>query len=327
MMKKPFVTAAVVCLATVIPAWCPAAFQIRCVTVSGRTHVFLSDVARYYGMTCHPGQKDIRLTSKYSDLRFTVDRRECVLNNVKVNLSLAPRLWNKNAIISETDFRLLIDPILRPKCLPKSTLNRIMIDPGHGGRDHGATGRQYREKDITYQVSKALAEALRKQGYTVGMTRGGDSTVSLDRRTQLARSWRADLFISVHANYVATKSVIGTEVFLLTPKGTSSTYGGKPSRSSASGNTFDKQNARIAYEVQKGLVATKKSKDRGVKHARFVVLRDAPCPAVLAELGFLSNREEERLLGSSRHQQKIVEALVQSVGRYHRSLLQGGSAK
>lgn len=327
MMMKPFMTVAVVCLVTVIPAWCPAAFQVRCVSVSGQTHVFLSDVARYYGMKCHPGQKEVRLTSKYSDLRFTIDRRECVLNNVKVHLSFAPCLWNKNPIISETDFRLLIDPVLRAKCLPKSTVRRIMIDPGHGGRDHGATGRKYREKDITYRVSRALAEALRKQGYTVSMTRGGDSTLSLDHRPRLARSWRADLFISVHANYVATKSVSGTEIFLLTPKGTSSTYGGKPSRYSAPGNKFDKQNARAAYEVQKGMTATMKSRDRGIKHARFVVLRDAPCPAVLVEMGFLSNREEERLLGSSRYQQKIVEGLVQGIRRYHQSLLLGGSAK
>jgi len=278
-------------------------------------------------MAYHPGKQEVRLTSEYSDLRFTIDRRECVLNTVKVHLSLAPCLWKENPTISETDFRLLIDPILRPKCLPKGTVTRIMIDPGHGGRDHGATGRKFREKDITYSVSRALAEALRKEGYTVSMTRGGDSTVALDRRAKLARSWRADLLISIHANYVATKSVRGVEVFLCTPKGTPSTYGGKPSQSSSVGNGFDKQNARLAYDVQKEFIAAVKAKDRGVKHARFLVLRDAPCPAVLVEMGFLSNAEEERLLGSSRHQQKIVGGLLKGIRRYQQGLLQGVSAK
>ncbi|MBT7055221.1 MAG: N-acetylmuramoyl-L-alanine amidase [Lentisphaerae bacterium] len=327
MMKKPLVTAAVVCLVVLLPATCPAAFQIRCASLSGRTYVFLSDVARYYGMKYHPGQKTVRLTSKYSDLRFTLERRECVLNTVSVHLSFAPRMWKRNPTISETDFRLMVDPVLRPKCLPKGTVKRIMIDPGHGGKDHGATGRKYREKDVNYSVCRILVEALRKQGYTVSLTRGGDTKLSLERRAKLARAWRADLFISVHANYVATKSVRGAETFLLSPKGTPSTYGNKSSKSLSLGNAFDKQNARAAYEIHKGLKTATKSSDRGVKHARFLVLRDAPCPALLVEMGFLSNSTEESLLGSARHQRKVADGIVQGVRRYHQSLLQGGAAK
>ena len=298
----------------------PAKFRVRCVSVKGTNHVFLDDVARYYGMTLERGPKQTVLRSRYSRLLFTRNRRESVLNNVKVNLSFAPTTWKNQPLLSEPDFRLLLDPILRPRALPKAQLRRIMLDPGHGGGDNGASGKKRREKNVTLSIAQRLAKALQKHGYVVAMTRERDTTVGLSQRAAAAKRGRADILVSIHANFVGTRSVKGVETFLLSPRGTASTYGTKPSAAACTGNRFDKQNARLAYEIQKGTVAAVKAVDRGVKHARFLVLKDAPCAAVLIETGFLSNLEEERLLGSPSHQAKLVAGMVNGIRRYHDSL-------
>ena len=196
-----------------------------------------------------------------------------------------------------------------------------MIDPGHGGRDIGTMGKKHREKDTTLALARRLVRALRKKGYVVNMTRWTDADVSLARRAKLAKSWKADVFISLHCNSVASKTVTGTETFILPPKGTSSTYAKKPQTKSYSGNRFNKENARLAFEIQRGFVAAAGTRDRGVKHARFVVVRDAPCPSVLVETGFLSNTSEERKLANPVEQEKMVRGLVVGIVRYHRALL------
>ena len=308
----------VTCFALTCPAT-GAAFQIRTAQVSGIRYLLLRDIAAYYGMTYAPGEKEARLHSRYSDLRFTTDRRETILNKVRVHLSHAPALWTTEHVLSESDFRLFLDPVLRSKALPRKTVRRICLDPGHGGGDRGAKGKRHAEKTVTLQVAQRLARLLRARGYHVYLTRTGDKEVSLGRRPAAARACRADLFLSIHANWVKSSSVKGIETFLLPPVGTSSTYNAKVHRRRSSGNGFDRENARLAYEVQKGLLAGTGGADRGVKHANFLVLRDAPCPAALVEMGFLSNRAEENLLGSGTHQEKIARGLEVAVVAYHRA--------
>ena len=297
-----------------------AAFQIRTAQVNGIRYLLLRDIATYYAMTYEPGKKQARLRSRYSDLRFTTDRRESTLNKVRVHLSHAPGLWTTEHVLSEADFRLLLDPVLRSKALPRKTVRRICLDPGHGGADQGAKGKRHAEKTVTLQVVQRLARLLRARGYHVYLTRTGDTTVSLGRRPSSARACRADLFLSIHANSTRSSTVRGVETFLLPPVGTSSTYKSKPHRRRANGNRFDRENARLAYEVQKGLIAGIGGVDRGVKHASFLVLRDAPCPAALVEMGFLSHRTEENALGSGAHQEKIARSLETAVVAYHRAV-------
>jgi len=298
-----------------------AAFKIRSVVVRGATHLFLRDVSRYYGMTFSPGATQVVLSSRYSKLVFFIDKRESVINGVKTHLSLAPARWEAEAVLSETDFRLLLDPILRAKALPQTAVRRIVLDPGHGGRDHGAAGKRYREKDLALQVARRLADELQRREYVVKLTRTKDKGLPLEERPKLAKGWDADLFISLHANYAKAWRVKGIETFLITPEGTPSTYGKRARNGACSGNRFDKRNAKLAYEVQKGLTTSTGGRDRGVKHAQFLVLRDAPCPAVLLEMGFLSNAAEEKLLGTAAYQDKLVKGLVEGILRYHQSLV------
>ena len=151
------------------------------------------------------------------------------------------------------------------------------------------------------------------------MTRAADSTLSLQARAGLCEKFRPDLFISVHCNAASQKTINGIETFAMTPAGCASSSDSRPSSARGSGNAFDKNNYRLAYEIQKALVRNTKAEDRGVKHARFFVLRNATCPAVLIETGFISNQREGALLNRADYQAKIVNAIVLGILNYRRA--------
>ncbi|NOY79688.1 MAG: N-acetylmuramoyl-L-alanine amidase [Kiritimatiellaeota bacterium] len=294
-----------------------SAFRIRTATQNGVRYVLLEDVARYYGLALRSGKADIRLKSRYSDIRFVVERRAARVNSVPVDLSYAPRRWKKAPLLSETDFRLLLDPILRGHALPRSTVRTIALDPGHGGKDTGAVGQNgIMEKDLVLQVALRLATRLRKAGFRVLLTRSSDKTVELGSRPALARTGKADLLVSLHMNSAKSRSVRGVETFFLTPAGTSSTYSRRHSKRKGSGNGFDRCNTRLAYEIQKNLVRVTGCEDRGIKHARFLVLRNAPCPAVLVEMGFVSNSRELKKLRTATYRERLAAGICYGIRAY-----------
>ena len=106
------------------------------------------------------------------------------------------------------------------------------------------------------------------------------------------------------------------ETFAMTPRGAASTSDKKPGRTTGPGNSYDKNNYRLAYEVQKKLVQGTKSPDRGVKHARFFVLRKAICPGILVETGFITHPKEGLNLSKSSYQEKIIASIVSGINSY-----------
>jgi N-acetylmuramoyl-L-alanine amidase len=169
-------------------------------------------------------------------------------------------------------------------------------------------------------LAKQVQAELVRRGYEVAFTRNGDQTVDLSRRPALAEQWRADVFVSLHANYVGTSSVRGVETFRLTPKDTLSSYGENTNSITRPGNACDRRNARLAYEVQKALTGGTGAPDRGVRQANFQVLREASCPAILIETGFMSNSQEERLLGSAAYRAKIAGGIADGIDRYRQAV-------
>ena len=315
---------ALLVLLTGTPGVRAAKFRIRYATVSSQRYLFLRDVATYYGMqySHRTSAKHVYLVSRYSRLVFNVDKRTTTLNGTAVHLGHPIRKWKGNPVISDADFRLLLDPILRRSSLPRSTVRAIVIDPGHGGKDPGTTGTKLkkREKDLVLKLAKKLQAELTGKGYKVYLTRTGDSALSLAQRSAIAARKKADVFVSLHANYVGTPSVRGVESFRLCPKGTPSSYGNRTNGSTRKGNACDRRNSRLAYEVQRSLVGATKAEDRGVKQASFCVLRDTTCPAVLVEVGFMSNAKDERLLNSARHQAKIAAGIAAGIQRYRQAI-------
>jgi len=298
--------------------------RIRYATVDGNRYLFLSDVATYYGMRYSraASSKQVCLSSRYSRLVFTLDDRATTLNDVSVYLGLPVRTWQSNPVVSNADFQLLIDPVLRTGCLPRSNAIRVMIDPGHGGKDPGTKGDRLKqqEKDVTLALASLLRAELARRGYQVALTRSSDQTLALEQRPAQASSWRADLFISLHANYVGTPSVRGIESFRMCPKDTKSTYGNTTNSSTHPGNACDRRNTRLAYEVQKALLQATGAPDRGVRQANFLVLREASCPAMLVEVGYMSNAKEEKLLAAASYRAKIAVGIANGIDRFRQAV-------
>jgi N-acetylmuramoyl-L-alanine amidase len=300
-----------------------AGFKVRTVELAGVTYVLARDIAGYYDLKYSRDDNKVFLRSKGHDLSFTIDRREFRVGGVTANLSFAPILWSGAAAFSEADFRLLLDPILRPQALPRRRVNRIVLDPGHGGKDQGAATRNVLEKQLCLALAQKTAAALRRLGYDVQLTRSTDRALTLEQRGIILERLEADLFISLHANFAADRSVKGIETFLLTPRGTASTYSKTVSKVRKRGNQFDRTNTRLAYDLHRNLLASTGAEDRGVKHANFQVLREASCPAVLLEIGFISNASEERNLLSATYQDRLVAGLVAGVRAFQRNLGSG----
>jgi N-acetylmuramoyl-L-alanine amidase len=226
------------------------------------------------------------------------------------------------------------------KAKDKSVL-RIVLDPGHGGKDPGAVGKKgTREKDLNLNVCLKLKQLLEKElGITVLMTRSDDRFVSLGERTRFANEKKADLFVSVHTNASYSRSTKGLETYYLsTAKNTDSRavealengvvelYEGAEEKQKYDDLDFilsDLSQAEhlensnsLAIWVHKNMVAGTKSQDRGVKQANFWVLRGAFMPSILIEMGFISNLEEEAMLNNPSYQERIARAIFEGIKHF-----------
>ncbi len=220
-------------------------------------------------------------------------------------------------------------------------LERVVLDPGHGGHDTGSIGPTgLMEKEVVLDVAQRLGALIEERlADEVCYTRTDDSFVPLEERTALANAKQADLFLSIHAN-AGVASATGAETYYLNFT-TSKSAMDVAARENASSkrsihelqNLIEKialkdkvdESREFAATVQanlaKGLAgANAPARDRGVRQAPFVVLIGASMPSVLTEISFLSNRREERLLKSPAYRQKIAEALYRGVAQYASTL-------
>jgi N-acetylmuramoyl-L-alanine amidase len=296
-----------------------SAFRIRSTWSGGQKYVYMNDVARFYGMNFVRNKHKCTLFSKYSKVVFNYNSNLSMINGVKTYISFPVKVINIKkswiVLLSEKDFLLLLDPILRGKTiLAGKGVKTVVIDPGHGGKDSGTRGAKFKEKDIVLQVARRLSIILEKAGYNVVMTRNSDVFVSLGGRAAIADKFNGDLFVSLHCNSGSNRSTTGIETWIYTPEGTASTYGGLPS-AFQNGNKCNKYNAKLAYEIQKNLNHMG-SIDRGIKHSKFKVLRLCSKPAVLLELGFLSSPTEEAKLASANYQYLLAYRIAQGIAAY-----------
>ena len=224
-----------------------------------------------------------------------------------------------------------------------NSFRRVVIDPGHGGRDPGAVGVSGRiyEKDIVLAVSKKVKELVeRNLEVEVILTREDDSFVPLQQRTAYANRHDANLFISLHCNAAPNRRAEGIEVFFLSAARTDEARavelmensvvekyeGGVEAVKRYDDLTFIlmdmaqaeqlRESSYLAIKLQANLVQRTGAVDRGVKQAGFYVLRGAFMPSVLIELGFLSNPQEERKLSQATYQRQLAEAIYEGIKGY-----------
>ena len=227
---------------------------------------------------------------------FERNQRRMSCNNVKVEL-LNPLVFDGDMPwLSNMDWYKTMRPILYPATVPKRRVVTIMIDMGHGGKDPGAIGAFSREKMITLNVGLQVAEILRKYGFQVITTRNRDVQIPLATIGPMQQKFKCDLFVSIHVNATASRSVSGVETYCLTPAGMVSSNGGKVDKTVYTGNYQDAANMLLAWNIHSSLLRRTKAADRGVKRARFAVLRDINAPGVLVEIGFITNAAEEKRL-------------------------------
>lgn len=200
----------------------------------------------------------------------------------------------------------------------KETKPVIYLDPGHGGSDPGASGtlnnKTYYEKDLNLQVSLKIRDLLEKQRYAVIMSRETDKTVGLYDRPKDADQSDATLFVSVHFNAINSASVNGIETFYYEyDKNYPSKLGNKlhndPERI--------RESADLASEIHGALLSTTGAFNRDLKRNAFVVLRETELPAVLLELGFMTNKLELSKVITNDYQNKLARAVVEGINNYY----------
>ena len=218
----------------------------------------------------------------------------------------------------------------------------IVLDPGHGGKDPGALGRKgTREKDIVLKISNHLRDLLEKEANaTVFMTRDSDVFIELKDRATFANQHKADLFVSIHINSHPQQSIKGLELYHFgeasDPRAleVAARENGTPLKDNGPAWQFiladklhDKKiedSQEFAWTTKKALVKYLKPfykvKDHGVKTAPFFVLRMTTMPAILAEIAFISNPTEEKLLKSSTYQQRMAQGIFEGIKTYIRPL-------
>jgi N-acetylmuramoyl-L-alanine amidase len=215
----------------------------------------------------------------------------------------------------------------------------VVIDPGHGGADNGAVGPGgTTEKDVTLSVARKLRALIQNSlGFQVFLTRERDQELSLDERTAIANNYKADLFVSIHANSSRARAAVGSEVYFLSyqasddesrrvalVEGAAVVPNSGPSSGSdlalilwdmAQAEHLEESSA-LAARIEEELALATGNEARGVKQAPFRVLVGAAMPAVLVEVAFISNPEEEKQLASDAYQSRVAVALSRAVSRF-----------
>ena len=224
-------------------------------------------------------------------------------------------------------------PMASSELLP---IRSVVVDAGHGGHDPGTTHHGLEEKDLALDIARRLKTKLQTSGLSVSMTRETDDFVTLSRRPDVANRMAADLFVSVHINANRNRHVSGVEVYY--PRESvvdaEATFPPEmePSDVSLPTTTIKRivwdlvlsrtrrHSARMALQICRAMRSHLGIRCRWVRGARFVVLREARMPAVLVEVGYLSNRPEASRLASPPYRQAVAQAIAEGILAYIRDL-------
>ena len=303
--------------------------RLERIELFGHTYVRLGDWARTYHfqITWPPQSKEVCLTNRLNSLVLTIDSRKAEINHVTVWLSVPVAQHHGIVYLSPLDLKSMIHPVFYPpKTAGGAKIKTICLDPGHGGKDPGNQEGRTQEKYCTLLLAKEVSSLLNKAGFKVLLTRNADRFVEKLDRPEFANRHRADLFVSLHYNSTegGGNEAKGVETYCLTPPSARSTNtrGEAGDTRFAAGNIQDTRNALLAYRIQKTLINKLPLQDRGVKRARFAVLRTATMPAVLIECGFMSDPAEAKRIFDPAFRTRTAQAIVEGLLAYKRMVEQ-----
>jgi N-acetylmuramoyl-L-alanine amidase len=293
------------------------------ISVNGQDYVTLESIATFYGMTppTSAGDNQYAASGNGHSLKVRAGSRQALIDGVRHWLSLPVQKGGGSVMVSRVDVARTLEPSYRPTMVKElRPVNTVVLDAGHGGHDRGARSSYGFEKDFTLDVTARVRKRLEKAGVKVVQTRLKDSFITLEGRTAMARKYPNPIFVSIHFNSSDSNSAAnGIEVFAIPPLGAPPTGQSKPQardRMREAGHSLEPANMALATTVHHALLGGVSTFDRGVKRARFVVLKDATVPAVLIEGGFLSNPAEAARISSPQWREAYAGAIATGILEY-----------
>ena len=299
--------------------------------LDGQNYVPLADWARANDLewSWFEDDKSVEVTNLTTRLVLKVNSAEMEINGILVRLSFPLAVEKEVPLIAQLDLDTAIYPLLFPSHFAETKpVKTICLDPGHGGKDSGNRVGWHYEKNYTLPLAFEVRDQLQKAGFNVMMTRTKDKYVPLPDRPAMANKAGADLFVSLHFNATPTErdEAEGPETYCITPVGANSSneqfVGSELGSTIGTGPTIangnEQESLLLAYQVQKSLVQNLAANDRGVKRARFAVLRDAAMPAILIEGGFMTNPVESKKIYDPAYRRRMAEAIVKGILAYQR---------
>ena len=291
--------------------------------VDGRDYVAVENVARFYAL----GQVKIdgpefQLSGGRRSLRGRANTVEFFINNLKFNLSYPVVEHQGHLCMSRMDLTKLVEPVMRPgRIKAAERITTVVLDAGHGGHDLGAASSFGFEKDFALDVVMRSRLLLMQSGFKVVLTRSSDTFITLGDRVRIANAQKNALFMSVHFNSGGAGT--GLETYTLAPRGVPSMAADGPSITDltpCAGHQNDAENMALATATHAAMVVRSRMWDRGIKRARFVVIRDIAIPGVLIEGGFQSNLNDARMIASPAYRQQMAASILQAVRNYQRAV-------
>lgn len=279
------------------------------------------------------------LTVNRHELRVSPQMPVVLVDGVSRELSAPPVIEQGQLLLPERLWSETIGswkPLVPSQGIPVTgRLRTIVVDPGHGGHDpgaHGPTG--LKEKSLALDVAKRLRDLLTQDGFRVVMTRSDDRFIPLNGRTAIGNRQNGDLFVSIHANASRSKAASGFECYYLSEAtddnaralaaSENATLPDEVDPGAVSGGTqaivwdllyteHRVESSDLASRILYGLKTEVGPKNRGVKSARFAVLKGARMPAVLVEVGFITNRKEEQQMRNAQYRQNLAEGVRRGI--------------
>ncbi len=305
--------------------------KIEAVQLDGQDYFSLADWARANDLDWRwfNGGKMVEVTNHTTRLVFEENSAQAEINGIRVRLSFPFAVENAVPLIAQFDLDTAIGPLLFPSHFAETRpIITICLDPGHGGKDPGNRVGWHSEKNYTLPLAFEVRDQLQKAGFNLMMTRTMDKYVPLPDRPAMANKAGADLFVSLHFNATPTgrNEAEGPETYCITPVGASSSnehvesseFGPAVGTGPTIANRNEQKSLLLAYQVEKSLVQNLAANDRGVKRARFAVLRDAVMPAILIEGGFMTNPAESKRIYDDAYRRRMAEAIVKGILAYQR---------
>jgi N-acetylmuramoyl-L-alanine amidase len=300
-----------------------AASDWQVIKINGHDYLTVDNISKFYGLPAEVVPSGAKIQSEAADhpLEFVSGSREAMINGARSWLCFPVIEQDGKFLVSRTDVAKTIEPLVRPHRVPDvGKVETVVLDPGHGGYDKGQVSRFGCEKDFALDVARKLRPILQAKGLRVIMTREGDYFVPLEVRAKIANAAHNSIFVSIHFNASGDDpNATGFEIFSFTPRGAPSTSDQTMVASFLNmqpGSSMDSQSLALSACVYHSLLGHIPEFDRGIKRARFAVLRLTKVPAVLIEGGFLTESGESKLIANKDWRAKLAGAISVGIENY-----------